>query len=200
MSKLDIVMLSAFNLKRYTSKGFTLKGRFLKSGFTLIELMVVIGILAALTIMALVALNPAEAQKKSRDVQRLKDMATSQSIIEQVLQDNPGSLTFTNKDSSGAGANSCSAGWLQAAVGKTLCPYASVLPTDPTNRATTVTTNAGAELAATNAYYYIRWSGSSYKICTYLESKTNAAKLINDGEATTNNVFAIFSSDSVTCP
>lgn len=173
-------------------------------GFTLIELLVVITILGILVTLTLVTINPAEAQKKARDTGRLKDMATIQSIVEQYLSDNPGTLTLSSQDSSGTSANSCTAtGWLGKALGNvSLCAYANVIPVDPTNRNTQTTTSTGTT-ANTNAYYYIRWGGaanSSYKICTYLESTSNKAKVTGDGEATANNVFAIFSSDAVACP
>lgn len=177
-------------------------------GFTLIELLVVITILGILVTLTLVTINPAEAQKKARDTGRLKDMATLQSIVEQYLSDNPGAVTLADKNSTnsdtGASANSCSGGWLKQALGASVCAYANVIPVDPVNRVTTVTTNAGAPLTSPSpgAVYFIRWlSGtSSYKICTYLESTSNKTKLTGDGEATVNNVFAIFSSDAVACP
>lgn len=178
----------------------------ISKGFTLIELMVVVGILGVLTILALVTINPAEAQKKARDTQRLKDMATVQSIVEQYLTDNPGALTLTSSDTSAAGSNNCATGWLTTAmasggVNANLCKYASVLPIDPVGRATSVTTSTGTT-ASKNAYYSIRWNGSAYKICTYLESTSNAAKLINDGEtnAAGTDVFAIFADPAIVCP
>src|SRR3989344_5245272 len=55
-------------------------------GFTLIELLIVIGILAVLAVTLLLALNPAEAQKRTRDTKRLRDAATLQAIINQYLE------------------------------------------------------------------------------------------------------------------
>lgn len=193
MKKFFNSQFSSFNSHLSTSRGFTL-----------IELLVVITILGILVTLTLVTINPAEAQKKARDTQRLKDMATLQSLVEQYLSDNPGVVTLSSQDSSVAGANSCAAtGWLGRALGNvSLCAYANVIPVDPVNRNTQTTTSTGTT-ANTNAYYYIRWGGannSSYKICTYLESTSNKAKVTNDGEGTANNVFAIFSSDAVVCP
>ena len=42
------------------------------NGFTLIELLVVVGIIAILAIAALIAINPIEAQRRSRDGARLQ--------------------------------------------------------------------------------------------------------------------------------
>ena len=58
-----------------------------KSGFTLLELLIVITILAILTLVVVLFINPVEMLKKSRDVQRMSDMATLQSAISLYLQD-----------------------------------------------------------------------------------------------------------------
>lgn len=171
----------------------------IQKGFTLIELLVVIGILAILAIAALVAINPAEAQKKARDTQRLKDMSTLQTLIESYLNDNPGQAAYTAlagaKDSSD-GLKNCDQNWL----GVDLCPYANLIPVDPSNRRTSVAINGanGVEQQAKDAYYYFNMTPSGYKICTYLESTSNAAKLKNDG-GTYDNMFEVFSNKDVSC-
>ncbi|TSC89460.1 MAG: Uncharacterized protein G01um10145_617 [Microgenomates group bacterium Gr01-1014_5] len=171
----------------------------LKLGFTLIEVLVVIGILGILATVALVAINPAEAQKKARDTARLKDMATLQAIIEQYYQDNPGTLTGlnANKESGPTVLKTCSTNWL----GVNLCPYANVIPVDPINRATSVTDSAGTAVPGTNAYYYFRYSTAGYKLCTYMESASNKEKIkmINDGGNNDTN-FEVFSASTITCP
>lgn len=181
-------------------------------GFTLIELLVVITILGILVTLTLVTINPAEAQKKARDTQRLKDMATLQSLVEQYLTDNPGDvLTLAAKGSDVTGTNNCSTGWLSQAikvssVNGDFCRYANLVPTDPVNRISSVVDNptTGATTNA-KATYYIAFasSGSSYKICTRLESKANAARLTADGETNTDGnaakVFAVGSDMSLTC-
>jgi len=58
-----------------------------KSGFTLLELLIVITILAILTLVVVLFINPVEMLKKSRDVQRMSDLATTQSAIVLFLQD-----------------------------------------------------------------------------------------------------------------
>lgn len=174
-------------------------------GFTLIELLVVIAILSILTVLAVITLNPAEAQRKARDVQRLKDLNTVRTIVEQAMADNPGALTFT-KTSSNANATpaSCSTGWLSQAMKKStvalnLCNYASTVPVDPVNGSATTIKSDGTTAVAT-AVYTINLSGSDYKICTYLEAKASSGKLTSDGEGTTNNVYAVFTDDAIACP
>lgn len=52
-----------------------------KGGFTLVELLIVIGILAILSIAVLLVLNPAEILRKGRDTQRISDLAAIKSAI-----------------------------------------------------------------------------------------------------------------------
>lgn len=53
----------------------------LNKGFTLLELLIVIAILATLATIVVLVLNPAETLAKSRDTQRMSDMATLKSAI-----------------------------------------------------------------------------------------------------------------------
>ncbi|MCK5085475.1 prepilin-type N-terminal cleavage/methylation domain-containing protein, partial [Candidatus Parcubacteria bacterium] len=50
-------------------------------GFTLLELLIVIAILAILSAVLILILNPAETMKKSRDTQRMSDLATMKTAI-----------------------------------------------------------------------------------------------------------------------
>lgn len=170
----------------------------LSRAFTLIEVLIVIGILGILATVALVAINPAEAQKKARDTARLKDMATLQSIVEQWYQDNPGAAAAAlagPKDSS-AGIKACATNWL----GVNMCPYASVIPVDPSNRTVSVTDSTGAAVSQT-AYYFFRTSTLGYKICTYMESASNKEKIkaLNDG-GINDTTFEVFSDKALACP
>jgi len=52
-----------------------------KGGFTLLELLIVIAIIAILSVALVIVLNPAETLKKSRDAQRISDLSTLKTAI-----------------------------------------------------------------------------------------------------------------------
>ncbi len=52
-----------------------------KKGFTLLELLIVIAILAILSAVAIFVLNPAETLREARDAQRISDLATIKTAI-----------------------------------------------------------------------------------------------------------------------
>lgn len=64
-----------------------------KGGFTLIEILVVIGILAILATLVLVAVNPNKQFKAARDTKRAADVATILSAITQNMTDHSGVFT-----------------------------------------------------------------------------------------------------------
>lgn len=52
-----------------------------KKGFTLLELLIVIGILAILSTTIIIVINPAQLLKKARDSQRISDLSTLKTAI-----------------------------------------------------------------------------------------------------------------------
>lgn len=52
-----------------------------KTGFTLLELLIVIAIIAILSVILIIVINPAETLKKSRDVQRMSDLNTMKTAM-----------------------------------------------------------------------------------------------------------------------
>lgn len=183
-----------------------------KSGsqaFTLIELLIVIGILGVLAVTVLLTLNPAEAQRKARDVQRQRDATTIQSIVEQALGDG---LNFCSTTSTplttattpcrsnlvpGGGVivltqQPCQAGanWM----GIDVCDYAKNVPADPMNNRNTfchvsnATGTAFTRTANCQMEYMLNVSGVDYEINYKQESESNARKLFMDvGTAAGNN-------------
>lgn len=53
----------------------------LGAGFTLLELLIVIAIIAILSVILIIVINPAETLKKSRDSQRISDLATLKTAV-----------------------------------------------------------------------------------------------------------------------
>ncbi len=51
------------------------------TGFTLLELLIVISIIAILAVILVIALNPAETLRKARDVQRISDLNTLKAAL-----------------------------------------------------------------------------------------------------------------------
>ncbi len=121
-------------------------------GFTLIELVVTIGILAILAVFAIAALNPLDQFRKARDSERKSDLAQMQRVLEQYYQDNgrypDNGNTYTILDHNG---NSVvwggSAGW---------SPYINLVPTDPTSD-------------IRKFVYYSTSNGQKYQLYTSLE-------------------------------
>lgn len=72
-----------------------------KKGFTLLELLIVIAILAVLASVTFVALNPAELLKKSRDSQRLADLASMKTAINYYIANT--STPILGDDANGTG-------------------------------------------------------------------------------------------------
>jgi len=58
-----------------------------RKGFTLIELLIVIAIIAVLSVVVILSLNPAELLRQARDSNRISDMATLKSAISLYLAD-----------------------------------------------------------------------------------------------------------------
>ena len=113
-----------------------------ESGFTLLELIIVIGIIAILSVALVIVLNPAETLKKARDAQRISDLSTLKTAI---------GLYLTNITTPQfAGGNWSAAAACQAVVGTWATGnklYYSVPSTTAVSNGTTVDGVATANLA-----------------------------------------------------
>jgi len=165
-----------------------------KKGFTLVELLVVIGILAILTAAVVVVLNPAELLRQSRDAQRLSDFDAVRSAISLYLSTaNPPAMTTAQYCMVGTvsafGTPTCTTNATTTVTGGGWVPInfndlatstigigspLSALPTDPVNNA---------------AYYY---SGAfiganlNYELDSVLESSKYTGKMSIDGGSTSS--------------
>ncbi len=109
------------------------------SGFALIELMVVIGILGVLLAITLVAINPAKQFQQANNTKRRSDTNAIISAVGQYIVENkgqlPAAITTSVQTISNTASNLCSL----------LVPtYIAALPVDPLTNNGNAVTNCGA--------------------------------------------------------
>lgn len=152
-----------------------------RRGFTLIELLIVIVILGILVVTVLLTLNPAESQRKSRDIKRMKDLGTLQAVMEQYVADGGATICDTTCTSAAAGnveAQPCSSNW----TGANLCEYIKSVPVDPRNNTTgTCADGDGVVFGNCLMVYRLDMGGSDYEINVRQESSDNDSNVAGDG-------------------
>lgn len=131
-------------------------------GFTLIELVIVVGILSILSIGALAVLNPVAQFQKADDARRKSDLSQIQKALEVYYNDN-GKYPpdFSSSDYRIKGLNGNVVSW-----GSSWQPYMDVLPKDPR--------------PSKNYVYFSSSDGQSYWLYASLDRGTDPA-LCNSG-------------------
>ena len=151
-----------------------------RSGFTLVELLVVIAVIAILAAVVILIINPAELLKRGRDTTRLSDMDNLQKAISTALADasspaatlcyNIASPTVANCLGLSTDANprkNDGTGWIKVNFSTQAVVTISTLPLDPTN-------------SATYHYSYVS-DGTNFELNAVLESAQYTGKMSTDG-------------------
>ncbi len=149
----------------------SLTRRIKNKGFTLIELMVVIGIIGVLAAGLVATINPFTQFAKARDARRKSDLKTIVTLLEQYYNDNNsypsagscgnglGQWVYTS--TGGACGTSGGSMWIPA-----LAKYAQALPVDPINN------TAGPWVTGRYTYAYgnVSSDGQHYDLVAQLEN------------------------------
>ena len=171
----------------------------MKKAFTIIEILIVVGIISILAVALLVLVNPAEAQRRTRDTKRLKDVQFIESVVKQYLDD--GGTGFAD-NSVCTTTNMCYSRY-NAAIGTDdtvpcgaanynwigeanldLCNYARAIPVDPSNidNATCVDDSETNDISTScYLYYAVVVNGTNYEIGARQESTANIDNVTGDG-------------------
>lgn len=165
-----------------------------KSGFTLVELLVVIAIIAVLALVVVLVINPGEWLKRSRDASRLSDLANLQQVINVAVQESTASGTAvlcagglsggycTGKSTDTNARKVNGTGWVKVDFSGQTSVSVPTLPADPSN-------TSGAA-----GYHYLYCSnGTAWEINAKLESAQYTGKMTTDG-GEDNNVYEVGSS------
>lgn len=123
-----------------------------KRGFTLLELLIVITILSILTLVIVLFINPVEILKKSRDVQRMSDLATLKTAVALHLQD--------RSTNSLGGSTYCGSGALSDTTLAATSAHITIADTTPATGATFTTGGTGC---ATSGGYNATTTADMFK-------------------------------------
>jgi type IV pilus assembly protein PilA len=123
-----------------------------QKGFTLLEVLLVIGIIAVLAGIVIIALNPGKQLGDSRNAQRRSDVNTILNAVSQYALDNDGSIpsgiTTTAAEICATGAASCTS-LVDLSVLTTDEEYLVAMPEDPQCSTVCAVDGVGYEIAQT---------------------------------------------------
>lgn len=104
----------------------------MKKGFTLVEVLLVIVIIAILTAIVLVAINPARQIAQANNTQRRADVTTILNAVSEYIVDNGGVLPTSTETALSATATNMGSAAADVEICASLVPtYLAALPYDP---------------------------------------------------------------------
>lgn len=171
-------------MRKLAAQSFTLRRKQTITGFTLVELLVVIAIIAILAAVVVLIINPLELTRRGRDAARLTDLSNLQQAINVAVQEatNSGSAILCNGASYPCSGNSAvdsrvadGGGWIKVNLGTQQSVSIPTLPVDPTNS------------TGTTGYHYVYCADKptgqvdGWEINTKLESQQQQGKMTTDG-------------------
>lgn len=142
----------------------------LSNGFTLVELMVVIGIIGVLAGGLLVVINPISQINKANDTKRKNDLDNLRKALELYYQDfgeYPGEVSGNHGFTVRVSGSTADKDFSGSGTGSIWDPYMQRIPNDPRNGA--------------NGFAYFSNGGLDYKIYTHLDALTNEVQNCQDG-------------------
>src|SRR3989344_9447174 len=157
-------------------------------GFTLIEILVVIGIIAILATIVLIAINPARQFAKARDTQRTSNVNAILNAVGQFVADKKGTLPTVPVKGAAA-----------VEIGVALCnelvpTYMPSLPTNPgsSKKGTAITTCAQA-VAGAVLYNVAQDNAGRITISTPIFPATGSAESDqdDDGDVDANDIISV---------
>lgn len=137
----------------------------LNKGFTLIELMIVIGVISILSVGVITILNPADQIQKANDSRRKSDLFQIQKALEQYYEDN-GRYPAVSQGSTYLITNSSGA---DVVWGNPWTPYMNLIPKDPSY--------------PNKTYVYYTPDGQSYYLYASLDRGGRDKDACNSGNA-----------------
>lgn len=153
-------------------------------GFTIPELVLVMGLIGVLASISFVLLNPLQSLKRSRDAVRFHDLNTLKSALVLTLQNG---ATFGNRCTRTSPCDSLSGTSAVDGSGYIdldLTGFLNVLPRDPLASSGTLT-----DLLSQNApasYQFAHDDTGNFEIRAHLESKDNASRYTDEGGNNSN--------------
>lgn len=149
-----------------------------RSGFTLVELLVVIAIIAILAAVVVLIINPLELTRRGRDAARLSDLANLQNAINVAVQESTGSGVvavlckvsgaYPCSGSSNTGTRaSDGTGWVKTDLSSQKSVSVATLAVDPVN--------------STTYHYTYCANNDTFELDAVLESDQQKGKMASDG-------------------